>query len=172
MVLEECVEETLGLFGGWRGESWIVGIGRDEIDFCVERLCDIRQLDGVVGGSVDAVDKDIFEGDHASCEFAVLSCGIEDFSDFRPLSWWDELSADGVVDGVERYCQVPGALELRQLADAIGDARRGDGDVSCAESQAVWGTDCIECFDQVVEVVERFAHSHDDDIGDEFSCLT
>ena len=76
-----------------------------------------------------------------------------------------------VSRSVEGDGQVPRAMLVGQPPDALGYAAGGDRHLSGAQTQALRRTDRLQGKVEMIEVVQRLAHAHDNDVADTTTVL-
>ena len=165
-ALDEMFLEDVDDFGGGFVEGQRAGIPRDEIDFAgFERREKFEDALGVGEGIVDAAEHDVFEHEIFPGAERVVLAGAHQGGERIFFVDGHERVALFVVGGVEGDGEAGADFFFGELFDAGDDAAGGergvfgrDGDAFGIEEKAEGGGD-------VVEIEERLALAHEDDVG-------
>ena len=90
--------------------------------------------------------------------------GLNDVPDVAAEAGRDQQSAGFVVRSVQRDCEVPLPAMKGELFDSRGPSARGDGDAAGGECHSFRVADSLQSGDQIVEIQQGFADSHDDHV--------
>ncbi len=137
----------------------------DEVDAAVESRQQLDQLTGIEQRVVYPVEHDVLERESPLVAPVVIAQHLDDRGDgCRFLDGHDgkPLFRDGVVqaDGQVAFAFVEEPLQVG------GESDGGEGDAFGAPGQAIVGHQQFRSLLYLFVVVERFAHSHEDQVGD------
>lgn len=175
-------EEVLGFEMREEGQEGFIARGfvagetlrivRDQVDDAGEVAAEGEHGVRVGDGVVDAFDEDVLDE-----QAGLGSEGVGEQGGFEIGQ------GHGFVDGHERVAQGVGggvkgngdtqifeggfpAREGREFLEAVNAADGGDGDLGVREIEAVGVREDADGLQDIVEVVERFAHAHEDEVLD------
>ena len=142
-------------------------VERNQIDLGRNTLEQLHQQLGVIHGIVDALEHHIFEGDAARVRRTrIVAAGLQQFGNRIFAIERHQLVAQLVAHGMQRDRQhdadfVAGADDVRH------HARGRQRDTAAGNADAFIVGDDQQRIAHRVEIIERLAHPHHDDIGDE-----
>jgi len=169
---ERVDEGADGVFGGGFVGGEALGVVGDDVDDAGEVFAEGGDGFGVGGGVVGVFDEDVFDEEAGARGEGVGFEGFFQGGEGHGLVDGHEGVAEVVVGGVEADGEAKvfegrfGVAEGREFFDAVDAANGGDGDLGEGEVEAVGFGEDTEGLEEVVEVVERFAHAHEDDVLD------
>ena len=124
-----------------------------------------RELFGVLDLIVHSAEQNVLKRDLASGLDEPLLASIEQLGNRRVFGPRDDLSAQFVEGRVQRKRERHGDFEVAQLANCRGHAHRRHRDLARADTQAPRCVDGADGLSHAVEIRQRLAHAHEDDIG-------
>ena len=126
-------------------------------------LCEEPGLGGI---GIDAVNKNVFQGDFLVLTLRPVAEGLEQVLD-GPLAIDRHDPVAHVVAGpVKRDCQADLLGMIRQLADLGHESGGRNGEVAGADSKAPGRGNQFKGLEKLGQVGEGFSHSHEDDVVD------
>ena len=165
-ALDEVLLEDVDNFGRGFVEGERAGIPRDEIYFAGfewrEKLDDAL---GVGEGIVDAAEHDVFEHQIFPRAERVIAASLHQSGERIFFVDGHERVALFVAGGVERDGEAGADFFLGELFDARDDAAGGERGVFWRNGDAFGIEKKAESSGDVVEIEERLALAHEDDVG-------
>ncbi len=169
VTLGHIITDLLGaFFRCWDERQRRVGVEEYEVDFARDRLNKFNQRFKVVVGVIYAVEQDVFEGNAPSPKEWKLAQGVHEVVERPFLDAGHQPVALFLRGGVQGYRQVDTCLGFGQCFNSRNYPCGRDGDAACGELEAVGRDEDFKGGDDVVEVQERFAHAHEDEVRDPF----
>ena len=155
-----------GVAAGFKGATG-PGVEWDEVHLGGEARDEANEFAGVGLAVVDAFEHDVFEGDAAGVGGAgVAAAGGDQLGDRVFAVQWDQFVAEVIAHGMER----DGEIDAELGAGAVhhgDDAGGGQRDAAARERDALVVHRDRHRLGHVGVIVERFAHAHQDDGGEQ-----
>src|SRR5262245_9669787 len=146
-------------------------IERDEVDLRRDAREQLDQRLGVGKRIIDALEHDVFERDAPRVGNAgIVAAGVEQLRDRIFAVERNEFVAQLVAHGVQRYRQHAADFGTR-ARNIRHHARRRERDAALGDGDPVAIRRDQERVAHRLEIVERLAHAHHDDVGDEALAL-
>ena len=142
------------------------GIERDQIDLGRHAGHQLHQCFGLGQTVVDAFQHNVLKRHALGVGQARIGAdGVKQGGEIVFLVQWDQLIAQLIGGGVQADRQ-HGAGAGAQFGDFGGDAGGADGDAAAADRDAVAIGDDVDRVGDGVQIIERLAHAHEDDVGE------
>lgn len=154
------------VFGGAHPGKAFDGVVGDEVDFGADCFGAFGEDAGLFEVVVDVLDEDILEGEVLLLTRVPVAKGFEEFVYAPALVDGHDLGADFVGGSVEGDGEPDLAWVVGEFFDLRNEAGGGDGEVAGTDVKAFGGGDEFDCFEQIGEVGEGFAHTHEDEVVD------
>ena len=167
MLNKHFLKGENALPGRGREGRALVGIQRDEVDFCPEPLHEFDELAGIFPTVIDSINENIFKGDHTSVGKGKDSaCFQEFFEGVTPINRHQTIPCL-IVGCVQGDGQVHGDVSA-ELKHFRNKTARGNGDFPMGKVHFCFMHQDTESLQNMMVIGERFSHSHEDNVGQSF----
>lgn len=149
---KSAAEEVDRFFGGALvGQAFDLVIG-DEVNLGEKAAGVLGEESRLLGGVIDAGEKDVFEKDLFFARTDKDVAGLEEAIEGETFVDGHNLIADSVAGGVEGEGEAELKWVVGEFLDLGGEAAGGDGDMACAHTDVGGGDEEIEGGEEMGEV--------------------